>query len=141
MLGSFKQSIRALATQVTGATVLINSRNTMNPAMTGYLWCALAALASALATFLIKLSNGHGVDWNLARIAFLGGAAATYGLGFVCYSVALQKLDINTAYPVMTAFAMAMVAILSVTSLNETMTLSKVIGMVLVALGAFAIVR
>ena len=113
----------------------------MTPAMTGYLWCALAALASAAATFLIKLSNQHGVDWNLVRVAFLGGAGATYALGFVCYSVALQKLDMSLAYPVMTGVAMLAVAALGVAALNEPLTFSKIAGMALIVAGAFALVR
>lgn len=113
----------------------------MTPAMTGYLWCALAALASALATFFIKLSNQHGADWNLVRVALLGGAGATYALGFVCYSVALQKLDMSLAYPVMTGIAMAMVAAIGVAALDEPLGAGKIIGMILIALGAFALSR
>lgn len=113
----------------------------MTPAMTGYLWCALAALASAAATFLIKLSGQHGPDWNLVRLSFLGGAGATYALGFVCYSVALQKLDMSLAYPVMTGVAMLAVAALGVAALNEPLTASKIAGMVLIVAGSFALVR
>jgi multidrug transporter EmrE-like cation transporter len=113
----------------------------MTPAMTGFLWCALAALASAMATFLIKMSNGHGADLNMVRLAFLGGAGATYAIGFVCYSVALQKLDMSIAYPVMTGIAMVMVAILGIAVLGESFTSGKIIGMLLIAAGAFALVR
>jgi multidrug transporter EmrE-like cation transporter len=113
----------------------------MTPAMTGFLWCALAALASALATFLIKMSNGHGADLNMVRLAFLGGAGATYAMGFVCYSVALQKLDMSIAYPVMTGIAMMMVAILGIAVLGESLTFGKIVGMLLIAAGAFALVR
>ncbi|MGZ8289723.1 MAG: DMT family transporter [Telluria sp.] len=113
----------------------------MTPAMTGYLWCALAALASAMATYLIKLSNQNAADWNMVRIAFLGGAGATYALGFVCYSVALQKLDMSLAYPVMTGIAMAMVAAIGFAALDEPLGASKIIGMLLIAAGAFALSR
>jgi multidrug transporter EmrE-like cation transporter len=113
----------------------------MTPATYGFLWCALAALASALATFLIKMSNGHGADLNVVRLAFLGGAGTTYALGFVCYSVALQKLDISVAYPIMTGIAMLMVAILGTAVLGESITFGKIVGMVLIAAGAFALVR
>ena len=113
----------------------------MNPVMTGYLWCALAALASAVATLLIKLSGQHGPDWNLVRLAWLGGAGFTYVLGFVCYSVALQKLEISLAYPVMTGIAMAMVAALGFAFLHEPLSWSKAAGMALIAAGAFALTR
>ncbi len=113
----------------------------MTPAMTGYLWCALAALASALATLLIKVSGQQGSDWNLLRLAWLGGAGFTYVLGFVCYSLALQKLEISLAYPVMTGIAMAMVAALGFAFLHEPMSWSKGVGMLLIAAGAFALTR
>lgn len=113
----------------------------MTPAVTGYFWCAMAALASAGATFLIKVSNQHGADWNIVRLAWLGGAATTYAIGFVCYSVALQRLEMSLAYPVMTGFAMAMVAAIGFAALDEQLTMSKIIGMVLIALGAVFLSR
>jgi multidrug transporter EmrE-like cation transporter len=113
----------------------------MTSAATGYLWCALAALASAVASLLIKYANGHAADWNLTRVLYLGGACGIYALGFVAYSVALQKLEMSLAYPVMTGVAMAMVAALGYAALNEPLTLSKVAGMVLIAAGAFALSR
>jgi small multidrug resistance pump len=109
--------------------------------MTGYLWCAVAGLASALATQFIKLSSHHAADWNPVRIAFLGAAGVTYMAGFVTYSFGLQKLDMHLAYPVMTAAAMVMVAALGFAALDEPLTVSKVTGMVLVVLGAFALSR
>ncbi|WP_312183861.1 DMT family transporter [Massilia timonae] len=113
----------------------------MTPAMTGFLWCSLAALASALATFLIKMSNGHGADLNIIRLAFLGGAGTTYALGFICYSVALQKLDMSVAYPIMTGIALVMVAILGIVVLGESLSPGKILGMMLIAAGAFVLVR
>lgn len=113
----------------------------MTPAIIGTLWCALAALASALATFLIKLSSQYGADLNLQRLLFLGAAGATYAFGFVCYSVALQKLDMSIAYPVMTGIAMALVAVLGIAILGESLTAGKVAGMLLILAGAFALTR
>lgn len=113
----------------------------MNPAMTGFLWCALAALASATATLLIKLSSQQGADWNVVRLAYLGGAGATYALGFVFYSVALQKLDMSLAYPVMTGVAMAAVAVFGIAILGESFTASKMVGMLLIVAGAIALAR
>ena len=113
----------------------------MSPAAAGYLWCALAALASAMATYLIKLSNQGGDTWSMQRLLALGAACATYGGGFLCYSLALRKLDISLAYPAMTACAMAMVALIGYLALNEPMNMSKVGGMLLIAAGAFALTR
>jgi multidrug transporter EmrE-like cation transporter len=113
----------------------------MSPATIGYLWCALAALASAMATYLIKVSNTGEDGWSLQRLLWLGAACGTYGGGFVAYSLALRKLEMSLAYPVMTGFAMAMVALIGYAALNEPMNLSKVGGMLLIAGGAFALTR
>ncbi|GAB2851159.1 SMR family transporter [Pseudoduganella ginsengisoli] len=113
----------------------------MNPAFTGYLWCAGAALASALSTFLIKLSGQAGSDWNIARLAWLGSACASYGLGFICYSIALQKLQISLAYPVMTAITLALVAVTGYAALQEPMSAAKLAGILLVGAGAFLLAR
>ena len=113
----------------------------LSPTATGYVWCTVAAAASAVATLMIKLSNQHSADWNLQRLGYLGVACFTYGLGFVCYSLALQKLDISLAYPVMTGVAMAMVGLIGYAFLSEPMGASKLLGMALIACGAFALSR
>ena len=113
----------------------------MSPVTTGYLWCVLAALSSAVATYLIKVSNAGADGFNVTRLLWLGAACCTYGGGFVAYSLALRKLEMSLAYPVMTGFAMAMVALIGYAALNEPMNLSKVGGMLLIAAGAFALTR
>lgn len=113
----------------------------MNPAFTGYLWCAGAAIASALSTFLIKLSSQHGADWNTARLMWLGSACASYGLGFVCYSIALQKLQVSLAYPVMTAITLSLVTLTGYAALQEPLSAAKLCGIALVGAGAFMLAR
>jgi multidrug transporter EmrE-like cation transporter len=113
----------------------------MNPSLIGFLWCAGASLASALSTYLIKLSGQAGADWNLARLAWLGSACASYGLGFVCYSIALQRLQISLAYPVMTAITLGLVTLTGYAALQEPMSAAKMAGIALVAAGAFLLAR
>ena len=113
----------------------------MNPSVIGFLWCAGASLASALSTYLIKMSGQAGSDWNLARLLWLGSACASYGLGFVCYSIALQKMQISLAYPVMTAITLALVALTGYAALQEPMSAAKLAGLVLVGAGAFLLAR
>lgn len=113
----------------------------MSPAVIGYTWCALAGLASALATYLLKLSGHHGDGASMARLALMGGAGATYAIGFVFYSFALQRLDMSLAYPVMTGAAMAIVAAIGLAVLGEPLGPWKLAGMLLIALGVFALSR
>lgn len=113
----------------------------MSPSVIGFLWCGGAAFASALSTYLIKLSSQAGADWNLVRLAWLGSACASYGLGFICYSIALQKLQISLAYPVMTAITLALVTLVGYAALQEPMSAPKLAGIVLVGAGAFLLAR
>jgi multidrug transporter EmrE-like cation transporter len=110
----------------------------MSGTLFGYLWCAIAALASAGASFLIKFSSGDD-GWTPMRLAYLGGACATYALGFVCYTIALQKLPMTLAYPVMTATTIALVTLLGIGVLGETLTTIQMIGLVLISVGVFAL--
>lgn len=112
-----------------------------NIAIIGYLWCAGAACFSAVSTYLIKLSGMAGTDWNLPRLMWLGAAAGSYVLGFGCYSVALQKLQISLAYPVMTAVTMALVTGIGCAALSEPLTATKIGGLFLIAAGAFVLAR
>lgn len=113
----------------------------MSPTLLGYAWCAAASLFSALATYLIKVSTHHGPDWNLLRLFWLGSACGSYVLGFVAYSLALQKLQISIAYPVMTAITMVLVAAIGALALGEQITPAKAAGMLLLAGGAFLLAR
>lgn len=113
----------------------------MNISLAGYLWCAGAACFSALSTYLIKLAGMAGPDWNMARLTWLGAAVGSYVLGFACYSVALQKLQISLAYPVMTAVTMALVTAIGAMVLNEPLTMTKMGGMAMIAAGAFVLAR
>jgi multidrug transporter EmrE-like cation transporter len=111
------------------------------PQLAGYVWCMLAALASAGATLLIKQSHQAGSDWTFARAGLLGAACAAYGIGFVCYVLALQKLQMSLAYPVMVAITMVLVAVTGYFALQEALTASKLAGMLLIAIGAFVLAR
>lgn len=113
----------------------------MSPVPTGYLWCLLASVASAGATLLIKLSGDGAAGWTPARLAWLAAACAAYGAGFVCYALALQRLQISLAYPVMTAFTLVLVTMLGYAVLHEALTPSKLTGLALIAAGAFALSR
>ena len=112
----------------------------MSDSTIGYLWCALAALASAGATFLIKFSSGD-IGWTSLRLAYLSGACAIYALGFICYSMALQKLPMTLAYPVMTATTITLVTLLGLGVLRETLSAIQLTGLVLISVGVFVITR
>ncbi|MGV7208628.1 DMT family transporter [Oxalobacteraceae bacterium A2-2] len=112
----------------------------MNPAYSGYAWCLLSSVFSAAATYLIKRAMG-GAEWNLVRLAWLAGAGGSYALGFACYALALQRMQISVAYPVMTGFTMLLVACTGWLLLGESLTPVKLGGMALLAMGAWLLTR
>ena len=46
-----------------------------SPALYGYLWCAVASLFSATATFLLKKSSGYSSFAEIAKLGWLASAA------------------------------------------------------------------
>jgi small multidrug resistance pump len=112
-----------------------------NTQFLGIMWCALASLASAAATYLIKMSGSAGEGFSLARLAWLGAACGAYGMGFVAYAFALQRLQISLAYPVMTAITIAMVALIGYFALQEPLGMTRLAGIALVTAGAFLVAR
>lgn len=62
-----------------------------------------------------------------------------YGIAFVLYALTLQRLPLNVTHPVLTCGAISMVAVLSVILFGESFTTTKIIGVVLVAIGVILI--
>jgi uncharacterized membrane protein len=58
----------------------------------------------------------------------------------VCWTMAMTKFELTTAYPFM-SISPVIVFLLSVFILNETFTIGKVIGLVLIILGAIVTVK
>jgi drug/metabolite transporter (DMT)-like permease len=55
-------------------------------------------------------------------------------LASVCWMAAMTKFELSFAYPFM-SLAYVLVFIFSITFLNETLTINKIIGLVLIILG------
>jgi len=110
--------------------------------MWGYLLCLLAGIASTAATYLMRVSSLDGsasAFFSVQRMMYLGAAVGAYGLGFIFYSLALRKLPMSLAYPVMTAMTMLMIAVVGGFVLQESMGMLKMLGIALLVLGAFLV--
>lgn len=107
----------------------------------GYVWCVAAAFASALATFLIKQSTLANAGWTLVRLMWLGAACGSYALGFVFYSLALQRMQMSLAYPLMTAVTTAVIALTGYLVWQESLGLVKCLGILFVVIGGILLTR
>lgn len=105
----------------------------------GYAWSVLAAVASAIASYLIKSSHAGGDGWTLQKILLLACACGAYGVGFVFYTLALKKIAMSLAYPIMTAVTISLVTLLGIALFNEVLTLNKAIGILLVIAGVICL--
>ncbi|MGY2896931.1 DMT family transporter [Deinococcus sp. UYEF24] len=97
----------------------------------------LGILSNAGASLLIKLANspGGGLSGMLLRPA-LWGSLVLYGSAFVLYALALQRLPLGIAQPLLTGGALMTVTLASVWWLHEPLTPARMGGTVLVLIGA-----
>ena len=66
---------------------------------------------------------------------YLCAAVFAYGLGFVCYTLALQRIRISLAYPVVTAITMFLVTATDYVAFAGTITPLKAAGIVTIVAG------
>lgn len=112
-------------------------------------WLQLIAsgLLSGGASILLKVattpavSPEYSTDGLFAHSHLLRiGAIGAYGLGFLLYANALQKLNLAVAYPLM--IAVAMLTVVGFTLLTgEALHATHVIGAALIAVGIWLLMR
>src|SRR5690625_4061838 len=107
--------------------------------MSIYTLTALAILSNAGASVLLKIVNqraGHASGWlEFATIGYVGSALLFYVTLFVVFSVIIVTLRVIRAYVVMTIGAQILLVLAGVFLLGESLTLTGVIGMVLLFVG------
>jgi multidrug transporter EmrE-like cation transporter len=109
--------------------------------MNGPMLLLLCLLLSAAASYFLKLGamaeagNGDLLAIATNPMTMLGGAF--YAATFALYALALQKVPLSLAQPVITSGASVVTAILSVILLRESMGLTNWLGLVLVCTGVY----
>jgi len=116
--------------------------------MREYLFLVVALLLNASANILVKLAavrtgnGGSGLAGALAVYLspwFIGGLAC-FGFNLMAYSLALQKIPLVVAYPIMVGTGYLIMVLVSRLVLDETMTWLQVAGAVLILAGLALIV-
>ena len=123
-----------LWTGLLGVTIKLALRNLDWPVLllwTGIVYSVLAVCV--LATGAGSLGLGPGVGW-----AAVSGVAAAAGL--ICSFVALRHADAVVAVPVMSTYPVVTV-IASLAILGESMSVTKILGVLLVLAGVIVLVR
>ena len=108
-----------------------------------------AILANASANILIKLGmqKGGQVDLNdLVGSVLRLATNYLFILGIICfvvtlflYSYTLQKINLNTAYPIMTSMGLAIVITFSALYLKESLTFWQFLGILFIGGGVWLV--
>jgi drug/metabolite transporter (DMT)-like permease len=121
-------------TGLLGVTIKLALRHVDWPVLllwTGIVYCVLAA--GALVTHQVSFGFGPGVGW-----AAVSGVCAAGGL--ICSFVALRHADAVVAVPVMSTYPVVTV-VASVAVLAESLSATKVAGVLLVLAGVLVLAR
>lgn len=62
-----------------------------------------------------------------------------YGVAFILYTLALTRLPLNVAHPILTSGSIALVALVSVVFFGEDLSFVNIMGILLIMLGVAAL--
>lgn len=104
-----------------------------------------SGIMSAIASVLLRLA-GQMPEVSASTVAVLTstptllriGAIAAYGLGFVLYALALRRIELSIAYPLMVGVAILAIFLYGLAG-GDPVTLKSVIGAILIFSGILLI--
>jgi multidrug transporter EmrE-like cation transporter len=111
--------------------------------MTSWLMLMATVALTAFSNLMLKgvktldagpRSAGQALLAMIASPKFLLGGFCL-ALGLVPYTIALRKIELSVAYPVMTTSVMVLVSLASIVFLHESFTLAKAAGMAAIVCG------
>lgn len=94
---------------------------------------SFSALASVLLRLAGKMPADHGafiLDFAARPLLYRFGAVCAYGAGFVLYAVALRRIELSVAYPLMVAVTILEITLFGV-ALGEGTSLRTLSGVAL----------
>lgn len=114
-----------------------------------YTALAFGVVTNALANILMKVAATklvRGEDWFQTLLGVVSNVPLLAGifcfvLALGGYTIALTRLPLTVAYPVMTGLGLMIVAIVSSAHFNELISFSRLIGMLLVFGGTALLCR
>lgn len=112
-----------------------------------YFWLVLSGLCSVAASIALKIAaNTSNTNQTISILSIQGAfpyicAMVFYGLGFGLYALALKKLDLSLAYPLMVGISILGILAYGVLSGNELVSSSRIAGALLVMVGIFLLNR
>jgi multidrug transporter EmrE-like cation transporter len=108
----------------------------------GYLFLALALVLNATANVLLKIGAARvgGLEepnliGRLVTNYHLLAGLSLFALNVVFYVLALTRLNLSVAYPIMMAGGVVIIATVSVLLLHEALTMRQGVGLLLLIVG------
>ncbi len=117
----------------------------------GMVLVALSAVFNASASSMMKIGFGHQQDlldegflqaaWRIVSNPWAAIGVICFGVSFMFMSAALSRVDLSVAYPVMSGLVFLLVLGVSAFFFSETITFMRLMGVLLILSGVFAISR
>ena len=121
----------------------------MSEALLGYVFLVTALVFNATANILMKLGARRldGLEglspvdkiWALATNPFLVIGIVLFASNVLFYIVALKRINLSVAYPIMASGGVLVIAAFSVFYLRETLHLFQMVGVGCIAVGIFLV--
>ncbi|MDB4894200.1 MAG: transporter family protein [Firmicutes bacterium] len=118
--------------------------------MSKYLVAFFSIALTAVAQILLKLGVVASASTTLAPVhvrllrtvinPFVLAGLAVYGLSTLCWLIALSKLRLSVAYP-MVSFSYVLVTVASAIIFREAITRNQILGLCLIITGVVFLVR
>lgn len=100
----------------------------------------LKAGTTAVGTFAFTSANLFPVGWQLATQPLILGGIAAYGLSLIVWIMALSRVDVSIAYP-MVSIGYVLTAIAAWQLLGESISTMKIAGIGVIILGVIIVAR
>jgi small multidrug resistance pump len=94
-----------------------------------WLYLLIAILTEVVGTSLMKASQG------LTRVLPTVFMFVLYAISFVFMALALKKIEVGVAYAIWSGLGTAMIALIGIAWFRESMSLPKVVGLILIIVG------
>lgn len=112
----------------------------------GYIYLVIALTLNAVANIILKLGSGNlkaiqefGLIQGILKNGLLLVGLFLFALNVVFYSIALSKLPLSSAYPLMVGGGFLIITLFSILYLKEPVQLVQIFGIVLLFAGVICI--
>ncbi|MBT6068510.1 EamA family transporter [Candidatus Peregrinibacteria bacterium] len=108
----------------------------------GYLFLITALVFNAAANILMKIGSGnlsylteYGLIKGLMKNYILVIGLGLFAVNVVFYTMALSKINLSIAYPIMTAGGIFIIVLISTLFLKESLSAGQMIGLLFLLVG------